>query len=506
MTKGRNPHAGHRERMKQQFLTSGTENFLAHQILELLLFYAIPRRDTNPIAHALIDSLGSPMRVLKASEEELTRVPGVGTHTARFIRDFADFVEGTLENPPLQSTGNQNFYEKIVQFLLDFYADKKEEVAMMLLLNNSFDLIATETIIKGSIHSARVHPKELVKTALSHHASMVVIAHNHLSALAVPSEEDHYITHQFREYFDTMHITMLEHFLIAGDRYVGLTHSHSKSIRETGEKNFSRVSAVVSADAFRQLGSAKSSSKTTKGILSIEDSLKDENSQASRHCELFTRLLSYATPPETAKEQAAAVFKSQSYLQTICMQSFEWFEAHGISKNAATLLKLALPSYASCLLQSEKDQPLQTARQIGSAMVYHCMARDRETIYLLLLDDNRKPLSFTRVNDGSISAADVSLRRIAEMAYFNHAKYAVIAHNHPYGTVHASDSDIETTMALVQTLKMVDCTLLEHFIVAGSSFLPLLLQMYGKQSPALAFRDFYDTEMLQKLLPDSQLV
>ena len=211
----------------------------------------------------------------------------------------------------------------------------------------------------------------------------------------------------------------------------------------------------------------------------------------------MTRLLSYAVAEEKATEWSEWAFCAHPHLQAICSQSLEWLEASGLSRSAAALLKLALPSYAACLLKSERDMPLSNASSIGSAMTLRCMTLTGESVFLLLFDEKMRQISFTRVSDGVVNSAEVSTRRIVEIAHFSHARYAILVHNHPFGTTAASQNDILSTYAFMEALEMVNCTLIEHFIVSGNRFSPLLLLLKEKNAPAFAVKNFYDAEFLK---------
>ncbi len=481
-------HAGHRERLREQFLAAGTDIFRAHQILEFLLFYSVPRRDTNNLAHALIDRLGSASRVLTASEAELMSVSGIGAHTAKFITDYRAFVSCALEEP-CETADRQNVDReaKIERILLRHYEENPHEHAIILLINNNFDVFDVQTIREGSIHSAHFHPKEAVRLTLDRHAALAIVAHNHPTGLAVPTSEDRLITEELERHFGLIGIKLVNHFLVANGRAVGLLR------KETQEKKSElslRFSATFSADALADPRWPSAFAQPLSSRADIELSIKRQK----RH---LTRLLSYAMPEEKAAEWCEQAFCAHPHLQAICSQPTEWLEASGLSGGAAALLKLALPSYAACLLKSHRDMPLTDASSIGSAMTLRCMTLTGESVFLLLFDEKMRQLSFTRVSDGVVNSAEVSTRRIAEIAHFSHAHYAILVHNHPFGTTVASQNDILSTYTFIQALDMVNCTLLEHLIVSGNRFSPLLLLLKGKEAPAFAVKGFYSEKFLK---------
>lgn len=479
-------HAGHRERLREQFLSAGTDIFRAHQILELLLFYSVPRRDTNDLAHALIDHFGSAFRVLTANQEELTAVKGIGAHTAEFIVDYREFVAGALEETSQADTpDNYDRAKMIERVLLEHYDTHRQEHAIMLFLNNHFDIFDIQTVTEGSIHSARFHPKDAVRMALHRHAALIVIAHNHPTGLAVPTREDRLITEELERHFNLMGIKLIDHFLVANSRAVGLLF---KEVKEHNENLSLRFSANCFTDVF-------SNTKLPHTDMAAAEACRESSVERQKH--LLAKFLSYAVSKEKASEWSERAFSAHPHLQAICAQPLDWLEASGLPRSAAALLKLALPSYAACLLKSHRDAPISNAQAIGSTMALRCMTLTGESVFLLLFDEKMRQISFTRVSDGVVNSTEVSTRRIAEIAYFSHARYAVLVHNHPFGTTVASQNDVISTYTFSEALDMVNCTLLEHFIVSGNRFSPLILLLKGKDAPAFAVKDFYGEAFLE---------
>lgn len=209
-----NPHKGHRQRVKEQFLQNGLENNPQHLTLELLLYYSIPQKDTNEIAHSLIDTFGSLSGVLDASYEELIKVKGVKENTAILLtmmpQLFREYTKDKTENKPLLSSAAAT--EK---YLVSKFTSYQKEVVLLLCLDNMSRLNNCCMISKGTLSKAVISNRTLVETALRNNAASVILAHNHPNGMAVPSKDDVYSTENIINVMSQLDINVLDHIIVA---------------------------------------------------------------------------------------------------------------------------------------------------------------------------------------------------------------------------------------------------------------------------------------------------
>ena len=199
-------HEGHRQRLKKRFLEEGLDGFTDVQALELLLFYAIPRADTNPAAHALLEHFGSLSQVLEADPGELTKVPGVGESAALLL-------------PTLESCA---------QYLVPRFFGRKTETVFLLCLDAKCKLLCCKEVGRGGTNSTGISIRKVVETAMGVNASTVVLAHNHPSGLAVPSAEDIQTTRQIAQALGAVEIALADHIVVADDDYVSIAMSDER--------------------------------------------------------------------------------------------------------------------------------------------------------------------------------------------------------------------------------------------------------------------------------------
>ena len=219
-----NPHQGHRERKKRQFRDFGLDAFADHEALELLLYYAIPRQDTNPLAHELLRRFGSLEAVLDASQEDLTTVPGIGENSALLLRLVPQLYRRALAGPR-GKTVILNTPEKIGHYLLQRYAGEVREVVYELCLDQKGKLLTCCRVAEGSGASADFNVRTVLMNAIRCGASLVVLSHNHPSGLALPSAADQAATDRVQRALDTVGIQLLDHIVVADGDFVSMAQN-----------------------------------------------------------------------------------------------------------------------------------------------------------------------------------------------------------------------------------------------------------------------------------------
>ena len=181
-------HEGHRARMKKKLLENGERSLADHELLEVLLYYAIPRRDTNELAHRLLKQFGSLRGVLSAPVQELACVSGVGQQAA-------------------------------------LLGSSRREMLWQVCLDGKGKVLSSRCLAEGDVSMAAVSVRQVVEYALRAGAVGVVLAHNHPSGVALPSQEDIATTRLIRDALRTMNIQMVDHVVVADGDYVSMAAS-----------------------------------------------------------------------------------------------------------------------------------------------------------------------------------------------------------------------------------------------------------------------------------------
>ena len=217
-------HKGHRERIKNRFLTSGLESFPEHEILELMLTFAIPQKDVNPLAHALIEHFGSLSNVLDASYDELRRIPGMNDISAAFLSLLPSVFRRYQEDKCNMGVTFHSI-EDIGDYLFHLFAGRKVETMIILCLDLKNKLISSRVLATGSVEHVSLPVRQIVETALSLQAVGIVIGHNHPNGLALPSSRDISATRHLRDVLSPLGIELIDHIVANESDYTSMRQS-----------------------------------------------------------------------------------------------------------------------------------------------------------------------------------------------------------------------------------------------------------------------------------------
>ena len=217
-------HSGHRSRMKKKLMQSGFDHMEPHEVLEILLYYAIPQRNTNDIAKNLIDRFGSISAVFDASVDML-KSAGLTEHQALYLTMFPDIARIYL----VDKYENQDKiidYDNITGFIRDrFIGLEEQENVLLILIDKKGKLVYSGIISQGDFNSASISIREIVTLAINYAATSAFIAHSHPSGLTLPSKEDVLVTRDLKKALKLVGIHLLDHFIVADHECVSLAES-----------------------------------------------------------------------------------------------------------------------------------------------------------------------------------------------------------------------------------------------------------------------------------------
>ncbi|MBP1577115.1 MAG: RadC family protein [Oscillospiraceae bacterium] len=217
-------HGGHRERLRKRLESEGLESFAPHEVLELILFYSIPRTDTNPIAHRLLERFGSLSAVLEAPVSDLVKVEGVGANSAALLSMIPQLTKRYMTDKNNRGTVLDSV-QKLGEFIMPYYIGSNVEKFYLICLDKKCKLLNCALMAEGSFDNVTVDMRLVCKTALDCSATSVVLSHNHAQGFALPSANDILVTEQVVAALKLISVDVVDHIIVAGDDYISLLQS-----------------------------------------------------------------------------------------------------------------------------------------------------------------------------------------------------------------------------------------------------------------------------------------
>lgn len=214
-----NIHAGHRKRLIDRIYKAGVKNTDEIQLVELILFFCIPRADTNPIAHRLLDEFGSLPGILDADMETLKCVAGVGESTAKTLSLFKDILLEYKVRKNQKNTAISN-YKMAKEFFECLMQDNTEEEFYVACLNSKNEICSYKLFQRGNVNNIVFSMRDLTEYVLKNKAVSIIIGHSHPNGLAVPSLDDIKTTIKIIETMSMVNIDVIDHIIIGkGETY-----------------------------------------------------------------------------------------------------------------------------------------------------------------------------------------------------------------------------------------------------------------------------------------------
>lgn len=209
-----NPHSGHRQRLRQTYIENGSAAMHDHQLLELLLTYAIPRRDTNPIAHELLkkENFGSLGNLLSAEVKDIAKVQGIGENAAVLI-SLCSAISSRAESAAMRGV-KLNTPDAAMRFCLQLDMGQKNESMFAISLDRSGRVLHTDAVSRGIPGETMVYPRTVVECAIRHGAEKIILCHNHPSGSLEPSREDYDATRRIMQALSPIGITLSDHIIV----------------------------------------------------------------------------------------------------------------------------------------------------------------------------------------------------------------------------------------------------------------------------------------------------
>lgn len=443
-------HKGHRARMRSKLELYGARIFDTYELLEMLLYYVIPYKDTNPIAKRLLARYGGLDGVLRAPVSHLTEVDGIGEKCA----DFISRVGRIMFESDAMDFGCEveifDDYHVTGQFLTQYF--KTHDCSMcMMLLDNGMRLIGIKELPFENFASGGVKAKYFIDAALTSGATVTVIAHK--SRAVFPGEGDMATDKLLRTELSKVGVSVAENYMISGNRYTGVRARLSIGVSE-GIPGLDRFyESIPDCDA-----------EVTDYHVTMSNSVFFN---APEPVNPLAAILSVAIGDDKAKAASDILLNKYGTLTTILSAGVDEIAFAGeISTAAALLIKLI--GYVNSRRVTDKFElgKAHNDMEIREYIRALFLGLSVETVYEILLDERGRIISCEFIGEGTVSASDVYPRKLIECAIKRKAKSAILLHNHPKGTPVPSKDDVTATNRLGVIFNASGIRLAGHYVVA----------------------------------------
>jgi len=228
--KNSNLHAGHRQRIRKRFIEHGLDSFEEHQILEFLLFYAIPMKDTNELAHKMLNEFGSLYNLCQSAPKDIMKRCNVTENTACLISLIPEMAN-IIEKSKWKNKVYLGCSSKLGEYAVSLLMDKKAECFYVICLDNKMRLKGALPVAKGNDFSAQIYIRDISSVIHSFSATNVVFAHNHLNGILEPSQDDIDTTKSLAVSLDYLDTNVLDHIIVCDGQYYSMKqHGKFKGI------------------------------------------------------------------------------------------------------------------------------------------------------------------------------------------------------------------------------------------------------------------------------------
>lgn len=222
MAEEKHMHEGHRQRMFERYNKTGFDGFSDHEILEMLLFYVFRQKDTNTLAHKILDKYGTLRNVFRTSVPNLMQIEGIGKATARYLNiigQTCDFVDKVKDPEKLNSDNAHDFFNKL-------FKGKEREEFYIICLDPKNNILNYKMLDQGGFENTEINLGKAIKTALDYDSAKVIFAHNHPSGIDIASDADITVTSMLESSMHLVGVKMIDHIIYAGGKCISIMQNY----------------------------------------------------------------------------------------------------------------------------------------------------------------------------------------------------------------------------------------------------------------------------------------
>ena len=439
--------------MRSKLAQHGAGIFDTYELLEMLLYYTVVQKDTNPVAKRILTQYGSLGALLSTDEERLVE-GGLSSSSAGIISLVGSLDGYCAATAGIPSPNTFDDYVATGEATVDYFTANPDATAVMFLLDNSMRLLDVRGIDTPRFGSAGTKPRLFIDAVIRSGATVAVLAFCNKNGLLHPFDSDVATIKMVESELLGVGVSLVETYIVAGSRFA---HAGPKS--------------TVRCSASRAMRRFNHTRMLFEGELLQGEEIEERISAPkgtpppAATLEFLQRLLSYSSA-DKADEQAELLASRYGSLDTVLSLSRDIL-VRAVGESSANIIKLACAVSA----RGEMDRFIfgrpHTGAEIAKFLCAYLYGSPVETVSMLSLDSRGRVLGVDTVGVGTVNASDIYARRILECAMRREADHVIIAHNHPFGSAEPSEEDVAATATLYTTCRRAGIILEKHVIVSG---------------------------------------
>lgn len=444
----RHIHAGHRKRMLEKLARHDGDIFESYELLEMLLFFGIPYKNTNPIAKRLLHKFGSLRGVFEAGADELCEISGIGEMCAAFITKVGKLFELERDDAAVVAGREYATEDRVVKKLHALFSADADATLAILAFDNSNRIIASEVLHSTDFNSGALSASYYTDLAIRWSASMIITASNRRFGAPIPLPADRESAAMISRALSSVDVLYGEHFIFSGSSYAKVLPTLLKSHLNINSY-FNKIDGSTDGET---IDNANDCCHTSEVFGAFDDALA-----------VFT--------PEHF-EKASSLFGRFSTLSEVLMTDYKTLSCT-VGERVASFIRILASIAKRRITDLVSLDEISTEAELGDYLSALCIPLNRETLFLISYDADGRLIAIDKAGEGTLNSSGVTPRALVELAMSRSARRVSIAHNHPYGKGEMSGADIAFTKSLYETFMALSIELMVHYCVSAEGVVAL---------------------------------
>ena len=434
--------------MQEKLIRHDGDIFESYELLEMLLFFRLPYKNTNPIAKQLLHRFGSLKGIFEAESEELVKVSGVGERCAGFLKRLGELFSVESSDDGVCDRDDYANENRIAMMLHSHFSDNKDATFAIVAFDNSHRIISTEVRCDVDFNSGSMNASYYTDFAIRNSASMIVTASNRRYGSPLPKPSDRESAMMASRALNSIDVHYAEHFVFAGNSYARVLPTLTTPL-------------LNRAPLFSEI------------VNEIDNKIAENE---NKHCHngdvfrLFDEIASSFCKEHF--ERTSVLFERFKALSSILMTDYRTLSSI-VGERLAVFVRVIANIAKRRITDLVRLEDIADERELGEYLSALCIPLNREVLFLISYGADGRVISIDSAGEGTLNSSSVTPRALVEIAMRHSAKRVSIAHNHPYGAPELSNADLTFTKTIYDTFLALGIELSKHFCISGRGVIAL---------------------------------